>query len=73
MAELGSYPADRKSGVVNLHLRLRAPVPYPTCSEASCCSSGWKSHRQKIPVAAVVIPSSREGDRPAESLGVKAS
>jgi len=30
MAELCSYPAHRKSGVVNLHLRLRAPVPYPT-------------------------------------------
>ena len=43
------------------------------CSEASCCSSGWKTHRQRIPVAAVVIPSSSEGDRTAESLGVKAS
>ena len=34
--ELGSYPAHRKSGVVNLHLRSRAPVPYPTMGGRTC-------------------------------------
>ena len=35
MVELCSYLADRKSGVVNLHLRLRAPVLYPTRRRAT--------------------------------------
>src|SRR5262245_66690026 len=41
------------------------------CSEASCRSNGCKSHQQRSPVTVVVIPSSGEGDRAAESLEVK--
>ena len=41
------------------------------CSEDSYCSSGCKSHRQRIPDAAVVISSGRKGDRSVESLDVK--
>jgi hypothetical protein len=40
MVELCSYLADRKSGVVNLHLRLRAPVLYPTSGEIARLEEG---------------------------------
>jgi group II intron reverse transcriptase/maturase len=42
------------------------------CSEASCHSSGCKSRQQRSPVAVVVISSNGKGDRPVESLEVKA-
>jgi hypothetical protein len=48
-----------------------APSSHPTCSEASCHSSGCKSHQQRSPVAVVVITSNGKGDRPVGSLVVK--
>ena len=42
------------------------------CSEASCHSSGCKSRQHRSPVDAVVISSDGKGDRPVESLEVKA-
>src|SRR6516162_1733438 len=41
------------------------------CSEASCHSSGCKSHQQRSPVAVVVVTSNGKGDRPVGSLVVK--
>src|SRR5882762_11117451 len=49
-----------------------APRSYPTCSEASCHSSGWKSRRHRSPIDVVVISSDGKGDRSVESLDVKA-
>ena len=43
------------------------------CSEASCHSSGCKSRRHRSPIDVVVISSVGKGDRPVESLDVKAS
>jgi hypothetical protein len=43
------------------------------CSEASCHSSGCKSRRHRSPIDVVVISSGGKGDRPVESLDVKAS
>ena len=42
------------------------------CSDASCQSSGWKSRQQRSPDTVVVISSDGKGDRPVESLEVKA-
>src|SRR5262249_59011496 len=42
------------------------------CSEASCHSSGWKSRQQRSADTVVVISSDGKGDRPVESLEVKA-
>ena len=42
-----------------------------SCSEASCRSSGCKSHQRRGPATAVVISSGGEGDRTAGSLDVK--
>src|SRR6266478_2963658 len=50
-----------------------APRSYPTCSEASCHSSGCKSRRHRSPVDVVVISSGGKGDRPVGSLEVKVS
>src|SRR5213080_1903778 len=41
------------------------------CSKARSQSNGWKSHRQSIPVAVVVISSVEKGDRLDGSLEVK--
>ena len=41
------------------------------CSKARRQSNGWKSHRQSIPVAVVVISSVEKGDRLDGSLEVK--
>ena len=48
-----------------------APRSYPTCSEASCHSSGCKSRRHRSPVDVVVISSGGKGDQPVGSLEVK--
>ena len=50
-----------------------APSSYPTCSDASCRSSGWKTRRWNRPVATVVISANGEGDRTVESAEVKVS
>src|SRR6516225_8564665 len=42
-----------------------------SCSEASCRSSGCKSHQRRGPATDVVISSGGEGDRTAGSLDVK--
>ena len=45
--------------------------PRISCSEASCRSSGCKSHQRRGPATAVVISSGGEGDRTVGSLDVK--
>ena len=50
---------------------LQALCQQVWCSEASCHSSGCKSHQQRSPVAVVVITSNGKGDRPVGSLVVK--
>src|SRR5258705_11118775 len=52
---------------------IRTPRSVGACSEASCHSSGCKSRRHRSPIDVVVISSVGKGDRPVESLDVKAS
>jgi len=68
--------AKKIEGVWSLKCRLQAlprggEIESGGCSEASCHSSGCKSHQQRSPVTVVVISSSGEGDQTAESLDVK--
>src|SRR6266446_6064112 len=50
-----------------------APRSYPTCSEASCHSSGCMSRRHRGRIDVVVISSVGKGDRPVKTLDVHAS